>query len=88
MPKLAQELGAMAVSKIDRPGLHFVGGVQGLALQVTDSGAGRSWLLRMTIGGRRRAMGLGAYPDVTLAKARDKAREARELVRQDRKSVV
>ncbi len=81
MPKLASELGAMAVSKIDLPGLHFVGGVQGLALQVTE-GSGRSWLLRATIGGKRRAMGLGAYPAVTLAKAREKAREARELIRQ------
>jgi hypothetical protein len=33
------------------------------------------------VGGKRREMGLGPYPEVTLAKARDKAREARELVR-------
>ena len=62
-------------------GLHFVGGVQGLALNVT-AGTGRSWVLRVMIAGRRRDMGLGAYPGVTLAKAREKAREARELIRQ------
>ncbi len=62
------------------PGLHFVGGVHGLALQVTSAGA-KSWILRMVVGGKRREMGLGPYPEVTLAKARDKAREARELVR-------
>lgn len=81
MPKLAKELGALAVAKLAETGLHFVGGVAGLALQVTPGGA-RCWTLRVSIAGRRRDMGLGAYPDVTLAKARDKAREARELVRQ------
>lgn len=81
MPKLAKELGALAVSKITAPGLHFVGGVQGLAMQVTAGGA-RSWTLRVVIGGKRRDMGLGSYPGVTLAMAREKARAAREHVRQ------
>lgn len=80
MPKLAKELGALAVSKLNTPGLHFVGGVAGLGLQI--AGGSRSWTLRVTIGGRRRDMGLGAYPAVTLAQAREKAREARELIRQ------
>ena len=80
MPKLAKELQALAVSKLATPGLHFVGAVQGLALQVT--GGSRAWVLRATVGGRRRDMGLGPYPEVTLAQARDKAREARELIRQ------
>ena len=80
MPKLAKELQALTVSKLTAPGLHFVGGVQGLALQVI--GGSRAWLLRATIAGRRRDMGLGPYPEVTLAKAHAKAREARELIRQ------
>lgn len=81
MPKLAKELGPLQVGKLTAPGLHFVGGVPGLALQVTPTGA-RAWTLRVTIGGRRRDMGLGAYPSVTLAMAKDKARTARELIRQ------
>lgn len=82
MPKLAKELGALEVAKrLTAPGLHFVGGVAGLALQVTPGGA-RAWTLRASIGGRRRDLGLGAYPGVTLAMAREKAREARELIRQ------
>ena len=81
MPRLAKELGALKVSKIEAPGLHCVGRVPGLALQVT-AGSGRSWLLRVVIGGKRREMGLGAYPGVTLAQARQKASEARELIRQ------
>lgn len=80
MPKLAKELQALVVAKLTAPGLHFVGGVQGLALQIT--GGSRSWVLRVTIAGKRRDMGLGPYPEVTLAQARDKAREARELIRQ------
>ena len=80
MPKLAKELQALTVSKLTAPGLHFVGCVQGLALQVI--GGSRAWVLRATIAGKRRDMGLGPYPEVTLAKAHAKASEARELIRQ------
>lgn len=80
MPKRAVELGPLAVQRLKGPGLHFVGGVAGLALQITDAGS-RSWILRMTVGGRRRDMGLGAYPDVTLAMAREDAKKARAEVR-------
>jgi integrase len=81
VPKIAKELGALAITKLTSPGVHFVGGVHGLMLHVTANG-GRSWVLRTMIAGRRREMGLGPYPEVSLAKARDKAREARELIRQ------
>ncbi|MEY3252352.1 MAG: hypothetical protein RL227_1325, partial [Pseudomonadota bacterium] len=40
MPKIADELGALQVQKrAGVVGLHFVGGVHGLALQVTSGGA-------------------------------------------------
>ncbi|WP_409375232.1 Arm DNA-binding domain-containing protein [Delftia tsuruhatensis] len=58
MSRKATELGALAVSRLREPGLHAVGGVSGLYLQVTSSGA-RSWILRATVGGKRRDMGLG-----------------------------
>lgn len=80
MPKLAKELGALVVSRISAPGLHFVGGVQGLALHVTKTGA-RSWILRAVVGGSRREMGLGGFPSVTLSGARERAREARDSIR-------
>lgn len=79
MPKLAKELGPLAVKALTAPGLHFVGGVQGLALHVTKTGA-RSWVLRIMVAGARREMGLGNFPGVTLAMAHSKAREARELI--------
>lgn len=79
MPKIAKELSAAQVQRLKRPGLHAVGGVAGLLLQVTATGA-RSWILRVMVGGRRRDLGLGGYPSTSLAQARERAREARELV--------
>lgn len=49
----------------------------GLRLVVSKSGA-KKWVLRFTINGKRREMGLGSYPDVGLAKARTKASECRQ----------
>ena len=79
MPKKAKELSALEVQRIRTAGLHAVGVVAGLHLQVVPSGA-RSWVLRVVVGGKRRDMGLGGYPDVTLAGAREKARAAREAI--------
>jgi integrase len=81
MPRKAPELPALAVRRLTKPGHHAVGGVAGLALQVAPGGA-RTWILRMKIGNKRRDMGLGGYPDVELAQAREKARAARALVEQ------
>lgn len=80
MARKAHEIGALAASRITKPGMNFVGGVAGLALQVLPTG-GRSWVLRITIGTKRRDMGLGGFPDVTLAGARDAARAARAKVK-------
>ena len=79
MPKKAKELSPIEVRRLTRPGRWSVGGVDGLALQVTESGA-RSWVLRITIGGRQREMGMGSFPTVTLAAAREKARQFRSVV--------
>lgn len=81
MPRKARELAPVEVKRLTTPGLYAVGGVAGLHLQVTKSGA-RSWILRATIGGKRRDLGLGGYPDVTLALAREKARDTREKIAQ------
>ena len=59
------------------PGRHGDG--RGLFLYVKPSGA-RSWVLRYQVQGRRRDLGLGAFPDVSLAMARDRAAEARRLI--------
>lgn len=80
MARKAKELGALEINRLNTPGLHFVGGVAGLALQLTATGA-RSWILRVMVGGKRRDMGLGGYPDVTLAGAKESAREARKKIK-------
>ena len=48
----------------------------GLRLVVSKLGA-KNWVLRYTLGGKRREMGLGSFPDVGLADARSKASEYR-----------
>jgi Arm DNA-binding domain len=40
----------------------------------------KKWVLRYQVAGRRRDMGLGAFPQVSLASAREKAMTARRLV--------
>ncbi len=73
MPKIAKELTPLAVSKLRHTGLHSVGGINGLGLKVMPSGS-RAWVLRTVVAGKRREYGLGGYPTVTLASARDRAR--------------
>jgi integrase len=92
VPKKARELGPLDIKRMTQGSgtkteVFSVGGVTGLYLQVTPSGAA-SWLLRIKVGTLRREIGLGAYPDVTLAQAREKARTAREEVRLGRDPVA
>jgi integrase len=85
MPKKIAEMAPVAVARLKSPGLTMVGGVAGLGLQVGELAAdadrrqiaARSWVLRVTIGGKRREMGLGGFPEVSLAEAKDRARRAR-----------
>lgn len=79
MPKKAKELSAKEVRSLTKPGRHSVGGVAGLFLQFANADA-RSWILRIKIGDKRRDIGLGGFPDVSLAQAREKAREVREQI--------
>ena len=59
-------------------GLHTDG--NGLLLQVTRSGA-RSWILRTLIHSKRRDMGLGGWPTVSLKDARSAAQKYRGIAR-------
>ena len=67
----------VAKVKAAGPGKHQDG--QGLYLRVTDKGS-KSWVLRFTVDGRRRDIGLGGWPEVSLAEARGKASEHRTAV--------
>ena len=90
MPKIAKELSPIEVKRLscridpdtgEATEIRYpVGGVSGLLLKVTPSGA-RQWILRTKIGNRRPDMGLGPYPEISVAQARDKAREVKEKIR-------
>ena len=78
MPKIAKSLNDLQVRRITRVGWHAVGGVAGLLLQVrkpANDGAQipRSWILRVKVGDQRQPIGLGSYPQVSLADAREQA---------------
>ena len=89
MPKKAKELSAQSVSRLKENGRYAVGGVDGLHLRVMN--ASRAWVLRVAVGQRfdedgkqqihRRDIGLGPYPEVSLAEAREKARELKSQIR-------
>ncbi|CAN7375455.1 integrase arm-type DNA-binding domain-containing protein [Acidovorax sp. LjRoot74] len=89
MPRKAKELSALAVTKLKTEGRHAVGGVDGLHLRIL--GGSRAWVLRIAVGTRlgkdgqatvhRRDVGLGSFPEVSLAEARERARELRKQVR-------
>ena len=83
MPRRAKELTAAKV-RTGAPGRHCDGEVAGLYLYVRDA-TRKYWLFRYTPrGGKMREMGLGAAVgpgEVSLAEARKKAREQRELLR-------
>ena len=65
--------------KAAQPGKYSDGG--GLWFHQRGDG-GAQWFLRITVHGRRREMGLGRYPDVTLKEARTEAEKWRALARQ------
>lgn len=69
------------------PGRYYDGG--GLLLRVRESGS-RDWALRITKDGKTSDYGLGGFPLVTLAEAREKALELRRAIKrgEHRKKVI
>ena len=86
MPKTAALLTDLQVRRLKTPGWHAVGGVAGLLLQIRESSnsnlLARSWILRIQNGSKRRVLGLGPYPEINLAEAREKAKKLSEAARQ------
>lgn len=64
---MANKLSPTFVRRARKPGRYGDG--NGLLLMIRPSGV-RSWIQRITIAGKRRDIGLGAYPAVGLAEAR------------------
>ncbi|MCG7360809.1 integrase arm-type DNA-binding domain-containing protein [Roseomonas sp. ACRSG] len=77
MPKLTER--GVASAK-PREKVYRLSDGGGLLLEVRPGG-GRAWIYRYMLEGKRRDMGLGAYPAVGLAEARRKARVASETAK-------
>ena len=81
---MAKALTVMGLDALKAKGRFPVGGTPGLLVQVTlgkDGSPRRSFVLRYKVGGKSREAGLGAYPSVSLADARDKANDMRKLLK-------
>ena len=74
-----ERMTAARVRSLSIPGRYAAGPT--LYLRVAPGGT-KSWVQRLTIDGKRHDIGLGGYPLVTLAEARDVAFMNRRLVRQ------
>ena len=78
-------LTALEAKTLKSLGRHGDG--DGLYLYIASAGS-KSWVQRIVIHGRRRDLGLGPYPTVSLAKARDIAHDNRTAVTQGRDPVA
>src|SRR5215831_7866462 len=77
MAQTVNQLTATKVQKVKTPGMYADGA--GLYLQVTGNAA-KSWILRYSLRGAAREMGLGSLRKVGLADARRKAAECHKLL--------
>jgi integrase len=80
MARLSERLSAKRVELAAKPAMYPDG--HGLYLRVGPTGA-KSWVFRYRNNGRRHDLGLGPYHLVSLAEARKKATEQRNLLRID-----
>ena len=79
------KLTALSAKTLSKPGRHGDG--DGLYLNVSPSGS-KSWVQRIVIHGRRRDIGLGPYPAVSLARAREIAHGNRSAIAQGRDPIA
>ena len=80
-PFRSRLISSQSVKALREPGRYSDG--RGLHLYISKAGR-KSWVLRITIDGRRRDIGLGGFPSVSLAGAREKAADNRAAVAEGR----
>ncbi len=71
-------LSAAKIRTLKEPG-KYSDGSNGLLLRIAPGGS-QQWVQRITIEGKRKDLGLGAFPHVSLAQARQKAAENKSAV--------
>ena len=79
-PTVGKALTAAFVQAVKQPGKYHDGKGTGLYLRVEPNGS-RFWVQRITIRGKRRELGLGSPPTVTLAGAREAALDNKRIAR-------
>ena len=72
------KLTSLAIKKLKTPGRYSDG--NNLYLKIEDTGS-RRWILRLTINGKRRDMGLGSFSFINLADARELASQYNKLAK-------
>lgn len=77
MARTKHRLTAKAVENQKKPGLYADGG--NLHLRIAPGGS-KGWIFRFTLAGRTRDAGLGSYPTVSLAEARNEADRLRKQI--------
>lgn len=85
MARTLHNLKPITLSRKMESGYHGDGG--GLYLQVARAGS-KSWIFRFALSGRRREMGVGSFPSVSLAAAREAASKARALVKSGKDPII
>jgi integrase len=85
MARALNKLSDVSVRAAKKPGRHSDGG--GLYLFVGPTGA-KSWVFVWARGGKKREMGLGPYPAVSLAKVRTAAADCRMAVQEGRDPIA
>jgi Arm DNA-binding domain len=89
MAKVSQRFTALDIKRLTKPGYHADGAGLYLRIMPVDERnereakklSSKGWIFRFRHGGRTRDMGLGAYPDISLADARELAGNARVLLK-------
>ena len=76
---MKRKLNASSIKSANKPGYHRVDTT--LYLSIADGGS-KSWIQRLTIRGKRRDIGLGGYPLVSIHEAREMAFGNRKLARE------
>lgn len=77
MGRARHRLSAINVASRKKPGYYADGG--GLYLRVAPGGS-KGWIFRFTREGRTRDAGLGAFPTISLSRAREQAEQCRRLL--------
>ncbi len=75
----ANKLTVQGLRSLKEPGRYSDGA--GLYFMIDPSGRTSRWVFRFTLNGRTTEMGLGGYPAISLADAREKAAEIRKTVK-------